>query len=60
MNSRTFHGQIAAVFVLGLFCAASPLAIIVLVSRSNAAWIIAVHRFFEVSVAPGTRHSPLH
>ncbi len=52
----------AAVFVLGLLCAAFrmdksaywyagiTLAIIVLIPRSNAAWIIALHRFFEVSV----------
>ena len=52
----------AAVFVLGLFCAAFRMeksayryasitfAIIVLIPRSNAAWIIALHRFFEVSV----------
>ncbi|HVI79365.1 MAG TPA: FUSC family protein, partial [Candidatus Acidoferrum sp.] len=52
----------AAVFVLGLLCAAFPMersayrnagvtfAIIVLIPRANAAWIIALHRFFEVSV----------
>jgi uncharacterized membrane protein YccC len=52
----------AAVFVLGLFCAAFrmeksayryasiTLAIIALIPRSNAAWIVALHRFFEVSV----------
>jgi len=52
----------AAVFVLGLLCAAFrmeksayryasiTLAIILLIPRSNAAWIIALHRFFEVSV----------
>jgi len=52
----------AAVFVLGLLCAAFRMgksayryagitfAIIVLVPRSNAAWITALHRFFEVSV----------
>ena len=51
-----------AVFVLGLLCAAFrmersayryasiTLAIIVLIPRSNAAWVIALHRFFEVSV----------
>lgn len=51
-----------AVFVLGLLCAAFrmeksayryasiTLAIILLIPRSNAAWIIALHRFFEVSV----------
>src|SRR5262249_22498085 len=51
-----------AVFVLGLFCAAFrmeksayryasvTLAIILLIPRSNAAWIVALHRFFEVSV----------
>ncbi len=51
-----------AIFVLGLLCAAFrmeksayryasiTLAIIVLIPRSNAAWIIALHRFFEVSV----------
>src|SRR2546430_1072076 len=52
----------AAVFVLGLLCAAFrmektayryasiTLGIIVLIPRSNAAWIVALHRFFEVSV----------
>lgn len=52
----------AAVFVLGLLCAAFrmeksayryasiTLAIILLIPRSNAAWVIALHRFFEVSV----------
>ena len=52
----------AAVFVLGLLCAAFRMernayrnagvtfAIIVLVPRANAAWIIALHRFFEVSL----------
>jgi fusaric acid resistance family protein len=52
----------AAVFVLGLLCAAFRMersayrnagvtfAIIVLIPRSHAAWIIALHRFFEVSV----------
>jgi uncharacterized membrane protein YccC len=52
----------AAVFVLGLLCGAFrmersayryagvTLAIIVLIPRANAAWIIALHRFFEVSV----------
>jgi uncharacterized membrane protein YccC len=51
-----------AVFVLGLLCAAFrvektayryagvTLAIIVLIPRSHAAWIVALHRFFEVSV----------
>jgi uncharacterized membrane protein YgaE (UPF0421/DUF939 family) len=51
-----------AVFVLGLLCAAFrmeksayryasvTLAIIVLIPRSNPAWIVAVHRFVEVSV----------
>src|SRR4029453_11265014 len=49
-------------FCAGLFCAAFrmeksayryasiTLAIIVLIPRSNAAWIVALHRFFEVSV----------
>jgi len=61
-----FTGNLAifagAVFVLGLLCAAFrmektayryasvTLAIIVLIPRSNAAWIVALHRFFEVSV----------
>ena len=48
-----------AVFVLGLLCAAFrmeksayryasvTLAIIVLIPRSNAAWIVALHRFFK-------------
>jgi len=52
----------ATVFVLGLLCAgfrmeksAYPyasvtLAIIALIPRSNAAWIVAIHRFVEVSV----------
>ena len=52
----------AAVFVTGLLCAALrmeksayryasvTLAIIVLIPRSNAAWINALHRFAEVSV----------
>jgi uncharacterized membrane protein YccC len=52
----------AAVFVLGLLCSAFrmektayryagvTLAIIVLIPRSNVAWIVALHRFFEVSV----------
>lgn len=52
----------ATVFVLGLLCAAFrmeraayryagvTLAIIVLIPRSHAGWIIALHRFFEVSV----------
>ena len=51
-----------AVFVLGLLCAvfrmektayryaSVTLAIIVLIPRSNVAWIVALHRFFEVSV----------
>ena len=55
-------GFAAAVFVLGLVCAAFrmeksayryasvTLAIIVLIQRSNAAWIVALHRFLEVSV----------
>lgn len=58
-NLLVFGG---AVFVLGLLCAAFrmeksayryasiTLAIVVLVPRSNAAWIVALHRFFEVSV----------
>jgi uncharacterized membrane protein YgaE (UPF0421/DUF939 family) len=52
----------AAVFLLGLLCSAFrmektayryasvTLAIIVLIPRSHAAWIVALHRFFEVSV----------
>jgi len=52
----------AAVFVVGIVCialrmektayryAGITLAIIVLIPRSNPAWIIALHRFFEVSV----------
>lgn len=51
-----------AVFCLGLLCSAFrmertayryagvTLAIIVLIPRSHAAWIVALHRFFEVSV----------
>ena len=58
-NLLVFAGT---VFVLGLLCAAFrmeksayryasvTLAIIVLIPRSNAAWIVALHRFFEVSV----------
>jgi len=61
-----FTGNLAifagAVFLLGLLCvafrmektayryASVTLAIIVLIPRSNAAWIVALHRFFEVSV----------
>jgi len=52
----------AAIFVLGLLCAAFRMgksayryasitfAIIVLIPRSNPGWIVALHRFFEVSV----------
>jgi len=52
----------AVVFVLGLLCGAFrmekiasryagvTLAMIVLIPRSNVAWIVALHRFFEVSV----------
>jgi uncharacterized membrane protein YgaE (UPF0421/DUF939 family) len=52
----------ATVFALGLLCAALrmektayryasvTLAIIVLIPRSNPAWIVAIHRFVEVSV----------
>jgi uncharacterized membrane protein YccC len=52
----------AAIFVLGLFCcafrmeksayryASVTLAIIVLIPRSSAAWVTALHRFFEVSM----------
>jgi uncharacterized membrane protein YccC len=52
----------AAVFVLGLLCAAFrmeksayryasiTLAIILLIPRASAAWVVAFHRFFEVSV----------
>ena len=58
-NPFVFAG---AVFVLGLLCAtlrieksayryaSVTLAIILLIPRSNAAWIIALRRFFEVSV----------
>jgi uncharacterized membrane protein YgaE (UPF0421/DUF939 family) len=58
-NPFVFTG---AVFALGLLCSAFrmeksayryasiTLAIILLIPRSNAAWIIALHRFFEVSV----------
>jgi uncharacterized membrane protein YccC len=58
-NVLVFAG---ALFVLGLLCAAFPMersayrnagvtfAIIVLIPRANAAWIIALHRFFEVSL----------
>jgi uncharacterized membrane protein YgaE (UPF0421/DUF939 family) len=52
----------ATVFALGLLCAALrmeksayryasvTLAIIVLIPRANPAWIVAIHRFVEVSV----------
>ena len=52
----------SAVFVIGIVCIALrmektayrysgiTLAIIVLIPRSNPAWIVALHRFFEVSV----------
>jgi uncharacterized membrane protein YccC len=52
----------AAIFAIGLLCvafrmersayryASVTLAIIVLIPRSNAAWIVALHRFTEVSV----------
>ncbi len=52
----------AAIFILGLLCAVFRMgksayryagitfAIIVLIPRSNPAWIVALHRFFEVSV----------
>jgi len=52
----------ATVFALGLICAVAhidrsayrfasiTLAIIMLVARTNPAWIVALHRFFEVSV----------
>jgi len=51
-----------AVFVIGLVCAAlriergafryasTTLAIVLLVPRPNSQWVIAVHRFFEVSI----------
>jgi uncharacterized membrane protein YgaE (UPF0421/DUF939 family) len=54
-----------AVFVIGIFCAAFwversayryasiTLAIVMLVTRSNRAWVIAVHRFLEVSIGIG-------
>jgi len=64
--ARYFTGNLllfaATVFVLGLVCAAFrmeksayryasvTLAIIVLIPRSNPAYIVAVHRFVEVSV----------
>jgi uncharacterized membrane protein YccC len=53
---------LVALFVLGLLCAVFrmeksayryaniTLAIIVLIPRANAGWVIALHRFFEVSV----------
>lgn len=63
--ASSFSGNLlvfaVAVFVLGLLCAAFrmektayryagvTLAIIVLIPRSNGAWIVAFHRFFEVS-----------
>jgi uncharacterized membrane protein YgaE (UPF0421/DUF939 family) len=52
----------AGVFVLGLICAllsigrnafryaASTLAIVMLVARAEPAWMIAIHRFLEISV----------
>jgi uncharacterized membrane protein YccC len=51
-----------AVFVIGLFCAlfrversayryaSVTLAIVMLVTRANREWVIAVHRFLEVSI----------
>jgi uncharacterized membrane protein YccC len=51
-----------AVFAIGLVCAAlrversayryasATLAIVLLVPRPNSQWVIAVHRFFEVSI----------
>jgi uncharacterized membrane protein YccC len=61
-----FNGNLvvfaAAIFGLGLLCSAFrmektayryagvTLAITVLIPRSNAAWVVALHRFFEVSV----------
>jgi len=59
---KIFFVFAAAVFVLGLLCAAFRMektayryasitfGIIVLIPRSNAACIVALHRFFEVSV----------
>lgn len=58
-NLLAFGG---AVFAIGLLCAAVrmektayryasiTLAIIVLIPRASAAWIVALHRFIEVSV----------
>jgi uncharacterized membrane protein YgaE (UPF0421/DUF939 family) len=52
----------AGVFILGLTCvllgldrsgyryAGITLAIVMLISRSNAVWVIAIHRFVEVSI----------
>jgi uncharacterized membrane protein YccC len=52
----------AGIFVLGVFCAwlkiernayryaGITLAIVMLVARTQPAWIIAIHRFFEISV----------
>ena len=60
--TENFLAFALAVFVLGLVCAvlrmektayryaSVTLAIIVLIPRSNVAWIVAFHRFFEVSV----------
>jgi uncharacterized membrane protein YccC len=61
-----FPGNIAvfglAVFVIGVFCtavrlersayryASITLAIVMLIARSNSQWIIALHRFCEVSI----------
>lgn len=51
-----------AVFLIGMLCAvlrversayryaSITLAIVMLVPRSNSAWLIAIHRFFEVSL----------
>jgi uncharacterized membrane protein YccC len=56
----------AGIFSLGIICAVLgldraayrfsgiTLAIVLLVSRSNSAWVIAAHRFFEVSLGIAT------
>jgi hypothetical protein len=52
-GGRIYAGTLCAAFRMEKTAyryASVTLAIIVLIPRSNAAWIVAVHRFFEVSV----------
>jgi len=66
LAANWFHTNLiafgAAVFVIGVLCAALhlqrsayrfagiTLAIVMLISRTNSAWIVAAHRFAEVSL----------